>query len=403
MRRVWGPPDPLLFVLAAAATLIGAVMIFDAGYARSLQTGAGAIPREFRSQIIFSFAALFFGWMAANLSIERWRRLSVPLFFASLLSLLAVELIGKEMNGAKRWIEFGPISIQPAEFVKVTVILYLAAVFVGRKPWKARAQTKNWGEWLDFVFIPRMKRAMPALFVLVAVALVNKEPDLGTAAVIAATLFAMMILGGVSKKSLIAFALLGCVGIAVMTIQEPYRMDRILNHSQRWDPEHRDDVGFQTTTSETAMAAGGLAGVGIGSGRAKHLMPAATTDFILATVAEEFGLIGVYAVLGVLGGIVFRLLALARGAQSFYGQLVLCGTAAWIGLQTCVNVMMANGTLPAIGIPLPFVSSGGSSLVALWVAIGICQAAVAQRVPKEAEVEARSDGRWDRRPRFSRA
>ncbi len=403
MKRVWTPPDPILFTLAVAATLIGAILIFDAGYARSLQSGSGPIPREFKSQALYAVIALIFGWMASNVALQKWRRAATVLFFLSLISLVAVEVVGKDMNGAKRWLEYGPIMIQPAEFVKISVILYLAAVFAWRKPYKRPQTIRNWGEWMDGVLVPKIQRAMPAIWVLLAVALINKEPDLGTAAIVAVTMYAMMILGGVSRKSLVLFALLGVVGATVMTIQEPYRLDRIVNHSQRWDADHRDDVGFQTITSETAIAAGGVAGVGIGSGRAKHLMPAATTDFILATVGEEFGLVGVLSVLALLGCIVLRMIVLARRATSFFGQLVLSGSAAWIAIQTCVNVMMANGTLPAIGIPLPFVSSGGSSLLALWLMIGICQAATIERAPKEDGLEASSHGRWDRRPRLSRA
>ena len=122
------------------------------------------------------------------------------------------------------------------------------------------------------------------------------------------------------------------------------------------------------------MADGGVAGVGIGRGRAKYFLPATTTDFILATIAEETGLWGSLGVLALLGAITGRLVWLARKARSEFGGLVLYGIAAWFGIQTCTNFMMANGFLPAIGIPLPFFSSGGSSLLSLWAAVGVAQA-----------------------------
>jgi cell division protein FtsW len=158
-----------------------------------------------------------------------------------------------------------------------------------------------------------------------------------------------------------------------------------------------DDLGYQTVQSEAGMAAGSLVGVGIGAGRAKHVMPAATTDFIMATISEETGLLGSLVVIGVIGLIVSRLWSLSRRSEDQFSSLVLGGTAAWIGIQTTVNVMMANGMLPAIGIPLPFISSGGSSLVALWAALGICQVVAPERVPVEARDEARTDGWRDRR------
>ncbi|HRF60274.1 MAG TPA: FtsW/RodA/SpoVE family cell cycle protein [Fimbriimonadaceae bacterium] len=378
MKRRWQIPDPALFLLTFAATLIGALMIFDAGYARSLAQGLGPIPREFTSQAMFAFVALIVAYGCARVSVGQWRRWAVPLFWLSFLSLLAVEFFGKEMNGAKRWIDVG-VLVQPAEFAKIACVVFLAAVFASRKPWVApKKSPRDWAAWMDRVGMPKLIRGLPLLAVLVAVYLVEREPDLGTAAVIGAVAFILIFLGGVSRWSLVAVVIVTGIGLFAMVKQEPYRIDRITNHAQRWNPDHVDDVGYQTTQSEAAMANGGWTGVGIGAGRSKHMLPAATTDFILATTGEEFGLLGVLFVLVVLGGITFRLIVLGNRHQDKFGKLILYGTASWIGVQTCVNVMMANGYLPAIGIPLPFVSSGGSSLVALWIAIGICQSVVAK-------------------------
>ena len=154
------------------------------------------------------------------------------------------------------------------------------------------------------------------------------------------------------------------------------------------------------------MASGGLFGVGIGNGRAKHILPATTTDFIMATIGEEVGLVGSLFVLSIIGAIVWRLKWLASRATDRFASLVLFGTAAWIGIQACVNVMMANGFLPAIGIPLPFISSGGSSLVALWMALGLCQSVLAPQPEPVVEEEARETDRNRRRhgrARLSRA
>ncbi|MBX7134984.1 MAG: FtsW/RodA/SpoVE family cell cycle protein [Fimbriimonadaceae bacterium] len=387
MRRAWTTPDLPLLILATATTLLGALMIFDAGYARSLAQGNGPIPREFSSQIFFSVIAMFLGWLVSRWSIDSFQKGAKWIFGLSCAGLVAVELFGKSMNGAKRWLDIGPISIQPAEFAKVAAILFLAAVLVERKPWKApKKPPRDWADWLDRVGYPKFKRGLPILLVLLSAYVVEREPDLGTAAVIVAIAFAMMVFGNVSWKSILALAVVGGVGIFAMIKAEPYRLDRIVNHAQRWQPDHVDDTGYQTTQSETAMASGGVTGVGIGAGRAKHMLPAATTDFILATIGEELGLIGSLGVLGLLGWITFRLVSLARKASSPFAQLVLAGTATWIGVQTCTNMMMANGLLPAIGIPLPFISSGGSSLLALWIGVGLCQSAAAGS-PKKARKE----------------
>src|SRR5262249_19776069 len=162
------------------------------------------------------------------------------------------------------------------------------------------------------------------------------------------------------------------------------RISRILNHDARWSEENIEGSGYQTTQSEAAMARGGLFGVGLGEGRAKHTLPAPTTDFIMTTVAEETGLVGALIRARPAGGISGRLMWLGRGTSDRFGKLVLGGTAGWIGVQACTNIAMANGFAPPIGVPMPFVSAGGSSLIALWMAVGACQSVIKED-PQEAE------------------
>ena len=289
--------------------------------------------------------------------------------------LLLVKLHGATENGARRWIGVGKFGIEPSEFAKIAVILYLASVFADWDAWpKKIPPRRDFIELLDTVWWPKAKRAFPAFVILMAVGLIAMQPDVGTAAVIAVTAFAMFVAGGVSRKSLIACVLIAGIGGGLFVMREPYRVDRIIHHSERWNAQNVDETEFQTAQSELAQADGGAIGVGPGGGRAKHLLPATTTDFIMATIGEESGLVGSLGVLAVLGALCWRLLYLARKTKAKFGKLVLFGTGTWLGVQTCVNVMMANAFLPAIGIPLPFISSGGSSLIALWIAIGVCQA-----------------------------
>ncbi|WP_144241342.1 FtsW/RodA/SpoVE family cell cycle protein [Fimbriimonas ginsengisoli] len=385
MKRSLGIYDPVLFWLALVATLLGMLFIFDAGYARALSADKGALPPEFRSQLMFVVPAIVLSLVAGAMRPEAWKNGSKALWVVTLLGLFAVEKFGKEMNGAQRWLNVGPIQIQPAEFAKLAAVLYLAGYFATRKVWpKKIAPRKDFAHWLDTIAVPKLRRCLPMVWVLLAVLLIEKEPDLGTGAVVAATAFAMFIPGNVSWKSIVAALAIAGIGAGAMIVKEPYRMGRILNHTSRWDPQNVDDQTFQTVQSELAIASGGVFGVGIGNGRAKHVLPATTTDFIMATVGEETGLLGSLFTLAILGALVWRLLYQAQRATSHFSTLVLYGVGAWFGLQTCVNVMMANGFLPAIGIPLPFISSGGSSLVALWLALGICQSALApERVEEE--------------------
>lgn len=403
MSRRWKIQDPLLFAFVAVATGLGLVFIFDAGYARAIGSGRaalGALPPEFLAQVKFLPLAIGLGVLAAQIRPERWRRWATPLWLATLALLLIVKEFGTELNGAKRWLPLGPIGVQPAELAKFATILYLAAIFADRKPWPEKIKpSRHWADWLDRVAVPKIRRALPAILVLVGVYWIEKEPDLGTAAVVAFIAFVLMAVGGISRKSLLAVIVLGLGGGLVMVKQESYRLDRFKIHASRWSPENIDDLAYQTVQSEIAMASGGVAGVGFGSGRAKHLMPATTTDFINATIAEETGFLGAFGVLCVLGAIVWRLLYNAQRAPTEFGKLVLVGTASWVGVQTTVNFMMANALLPAIGIPIPLISSGGSSLLALWVAFGACQAMLRPQlaVVKVEKEDAHAAGRDRRR------
>lgn len=404
LRRL---PDPLSFALGALLTVIGLFAIYDAGYARSIQLGAGAIPREFKMQVMFAVVGIAIGFMVSRIRRETVSAIAWPFFLIVIAMLIAVEIpgIGVTMNGGRRWIDLGPFTVQPAEFAKVAVIVWLAAVLAARTPWKEPTASKKStvAGWLDYVLLPKLMRSWPALVSLGVIYLIEQEPDLGTAAIVLFSMFMMLYMGGVTRRSMLWLTATLALGATLLTLKEPYRLERIVNHSKRWESTVMDDVGYQTTQSETAMASGHIVGVGPGSGRAKHMLPAATTDFIMATVAEEFGLFGSLIVIGLIAALVFRLMALAGSSRDTFARCILGGTACWIGVQSCVNIMMANGTLPPIGIPLPFVSSGGSSLLALWIGLGVCQSLAAPVKASEGAVEAGRD-RWrNRRTRLSRA
>ncbi len=405
MKRQLKVHDPILFGLTLLLTLIGLLFIFDAGYPRAMASGKGWIPPEFRTQFIMTFAAIFVGAVVSMVSGERWYRLSKFIWFAAVLSLFLPMIPGLAyaQNGAARWFKLpGLPPVQPAEFVKVAVIIYLAGLLAKRKPWVTKPG-KDWAQVLDRNLVPKLKRWLPFVWVLLAVVLIEKEPDLGTAAVVLLIGFGMLLAGNVSRFSLVFGAASLLIGTGWLVTHEEYRMNRIRHHAERWSERNMDDVGWQTVQSELGMASGALVGVGVGAGRAKHVLPAATTDFVNATIGEEFGLVGMLAVLGLLAALTIRLLMLAMSAPTQFGALVLSGLAVWIGGQTCVNVMMANGLLPAIGIPMPFISSGGSSLIALWMGLGIGNACLA-RVPETEEAyETGRDGWGHRRTRLSRA
>ena len=363
-------PDPVTVWLALLATAIGVAMVADAGFARAVRLENRPVSTETLKQLVFGVAGFFAASWVARQPIERVKRWAGPAFAVCLvaLALVFVPGLGVARNGASRWIGLGPLDIQPAEFAKVVCVVFLAAGLAVRKPWKPNMRSHN---ALGRFVWPKIQRMAPALWVLVAVALIEFEPDLGTAAVVAATAFAMCWMAGAHWKTLVGGVAVAGVVVCALLIKEPYRLERFQEHFTRWDGLNMDGVAYQTVQSEIAMATGGLYGVGLGQGRAKHLLPAATTDFIPATIAEEVGFLGMVAVIAVLGFLALRLFRLAQAAQTPFQALLLGGVASWIGVQTVVNVIMANGFMPAIGIPLPFVSYGGSALIAYFAALGI--------------------------------
>jgi cell division protein FtsW len=395
--------DPWLFWACLGASLAGLVAIWDAGYAR---TQGSVFPGELKNQAVYLVLALLAGWGCSRIPRKSWKWLGWVGLGLSVLALVAVQVIGVSIGGAQRWIGIGRFTIQPSEFIKLAAVMFLAATMAAHTPWQPpRKAFKNFGEKLDRVILPKFKRALPFLLVCGLAVAVERQPDLATGAMIVACGLGIIIVAGVSRKSLLWLGVAGVVLVGIAVVDEPYRLERFRVHAERWEAENRMDGGYQTIVSETALARGGVFGVGIGNGIAKHRLPAPTTDFVLATVGEEFGLIGVLVFVGVLGTVTWRFFWLALRAPDAFGRLALVGMGTWVGVQTCTSVMMVNGALPPIGIPLPFVSYGGSSLLALWMGVGLSMSMAPQQTQKK-EVETPATGSYgwrDRRPRVPSA
>ena len=404
MRLPRAYADPILFWTCLGVSLVGLLAIWDAGYAR---TESLAIPPEFRNQIGYLAAAVLVGWVCSFVPRGWWRWLAWVALAASFgaLALVRVPGIGYSIAGAQRWIKLGSLTIQPSEFIKLAAVMFLAATMAAHAPWVApRKAFKNFGERIDRAWAPKLKRGFPFLLVLVLAAMVERQPDLATAAMIVVCGTGIIVVAGVSRKSLAILALLAVVAAGFAIVEQPYRLERFRVHADRWESQNRLDGGYQSVVSETALARGGILGVGIGNGLAKQRLPAPTTDFVLTTVGEETGLLGVMVIVVLLGTVTLRLFVLSARAPDAFGRLALVGMAVWIGVQTCTSMMMVNGTLPPIGIPLPFVSYGGSSLLALWMGVGLSMTMSAQaKTKKEVEQPAAGSYGWrDRRPRVSR-
>lgn len=398
--------DTTLFWLGIVASILGLVFILDAGYVQSMNVSGSLIPGAFSSQVrslVIGVLAYVFIRKVRPDWLQKNAKLLVTVGF---LLLVAVEIKGTTMNGAKRWLGPEKFAFQPAEFIKLITITYLASVLCFKEEWHStwEARKKKKGFFWQ-VFEPKVVRFWPALVVLVIWFLIERERDLGTATVVLATAVAMFLTVPKTKQSVAAVGLTLLVGLSFFVITQPYRLQRFTVHPVRWEKENINKDSYQTIHSELAMASGGVIGTGFGSGRAKYMLPATTTDFIMATIAEECGFWGPMVCLVVVGGIAFRLLQKGYANEDKFKRLVLIGVGWWIAIQATTNLMMANATIPAIGIPFPFISAGGSSLIALWITLAVCERMSV--APELEKVEAKNAigyyRRRNRRSRLSRA
>ncbi|MCH7903349.1 MAG: FtsW/RodA/SpoVE family cell cycle protein [Armatimonadetes bacterium] len=400
-------PDRPLFGLCLLASVVGLIAIWDSGYVRSAAAGS-FLPHELKTQFIFLLLAVGLALLCPLVS-----RKSLPVIGAvsfgigvSLLLLVRYSPMGHSEGGARRWLVIFGHTMQPSEFVKLAVILFLAAALAGHEKWvKPKRAIRSLWQRLDKIWLPKLARGWPLLLILPVLYFVEGQPDLATAAVIAVCTLAIVVAAGVSWRSISTIVVVAIAFGAAAVYAQPYRLERFARHEARWSAENIHGSGFQPALSEWALARGSLTGVGIGQGQAKqNRLPAATTDFVMTTVGEETGLIGSLAVILLLAAITWRLICLSMRSSDRFSSLILIGIGVWIGAQTCVNIWMVNAHLPPIGIPLPFVSAGGSSLVALWLGIGTAMSVV-QRVKNE-EVSSDEAGHYgwrNRRARISRA
>ncbi|HEV3232046.1 MAG TPA: putative lipid II flippase FtsW [Candidatus Dormibacteraeota bacterium] len=311
----------------------------------------------FFHQIIWLALGTVFGLLALGLDYHRLRGWAPALAAGTALALLLVLVphIGVSLNGARRWIGIGPLTVQPAELAKITGIVYLA-------------------RWLEKSG-PRLRTVREGLFpfllmVGALVGMVLLEKDLGTAMVLALIAISMFLVAGARPLHLLATAGLSGVLLWVLVVIEPYRAHRMLSFMNPWTDSL--NTGFQSVQSALALGTGGIWGVGLGNSVQKYQwLPAAHTDFIFAIIGEELGLIGTLAVLAAFCFLAFRGYRAALRAPDTFGLLLATGITSWLTFEAFINMAAVTLTLPTTGIPLPFVSFGGSALSVALGAVGL--------------------------------
>lgn len=306
--------------------------------------------------------------VAAFMPLRWWRRLSFPMFAATVALLVAVMAFGTRANGATRWLIVGPVSIQPSEIAKLTTVLFLATVVSRRELLMTRVWAFLW-----------------PLVVSVGVvgALVMLQPDLGTTLLVAAGAFAILMASAVPVRFVAGGSLLAS-GLAFgLAYSSAYRWARVTAFLDL----QSDPLGssYQAVQSLVALGTGGIWGVGLGASRARwSFLPNAHTDFVFAILGEETGLAGSLTVVVLFAVFTIAGLAVARRCTDRFGRLAAVGITSWLSVQAIVNIGGVTGILPITGVPLPFVSFGGSALVISLVAVGVLVSIA--RHPVEVEV-----------------
>ena len=350
-----GRPDYAILVAALALVVIGLIFTYSASFAVGLAHYGDAnyfLLRQTAATLIG--LVLMFGLMRFD---YRYLRLVSPLLMLlAVVSLTAVLFVGGDAYGARRWISIGSLPpVQPSEFAKLALIIYISAWLASRG-----RDVKSFAlGFLPFIFL-----------VGVVAALILMEPDTGTATVIVMTTAALFFLAGASLTHVAALVGIGLVTGVMLVLGGEYRSDRLFSFlSAEEDPS---GLGFQVLQLLIALGSGGVEGLGLGVSRQKFFyIPGAHTDGIFAIVGEETGFIGAMLVLGIFAYLVYRGFRVAMNARDDFGSFMAMGIVCWIAFQALINIGGITRSIPLTGIPLPFVSYGGSSLIMVMAAVGV--------------------------------
>jgi cell division protein FtsW len=372
----------LLVLVTLGLVAFGLVMVYSASSARALLS-ADAPSYYLKRQAIYAVMGLVALVVLSRFDFHRLRHATQPLLAVTFVLLVAVLAIGTAVNGARRWIPIGFMNFQPSELAKLVLALWTAAL-LARRP-----APRTLGELAKPI----------GVVVGLACALILIEPDLGTAIAIAIMVSAILVVSGTRLRLLASAAGIATSVVLLAIWLEPYRRERIFSFLDPWhDPQ---GAGFQSVQSMIALGSGGFFGVGLGESVQKiYYLPEASTDMIFAIVGEELGLIGAMGVIAAFAVFAYAGFNIALHCRDPFGKRLAAGITALICGQAAVNVSAVMGIAPLTGIPLPFVSYGGSSLVVGLAAVGILlNIASNHAVVRETEVPDR--GRRNRRTRAS--
>lgn len=335
---------------------IGAVMIYSASGMYALEE-MGDKTYFLKRHLLFLLVGLVLMFLTMAIDYRELKKYAKPLLLVgiALLILVLVPGIGREIFGARRWFKLGPFSFQPSELMKIFIMIYMAE-FLSRKQNKINSFIEG--------FLPPIL-VLGAIFLLVVV-----QPDLGNSVLIAGIVLIMLFVAGARIQHLLALGLLALPALVYLVVKVPYRMRRIVAFLDPWKDEL--GVGFQLSQSQIALGSGGILGVGLGDSKQKlFYLPAAHTDFILSIIGEELGLIGTLAVVILFIALLWQGARIVKRTNDSFGYFLGIGILSMLGLQAVVNIGVSIGAFPTKGLPLPFISYGGSALIFNMIAIGL--------------------------------
>lgn len=355
--------DWILMVAVLVLVVLGTLLVWSATSARDALTDGD--PTAYLRKQVVNVAIGVVLLLVVVAADHRWVRILAPVvYLASIGGLVLVLTMGTVVNGSKSWLMLGGMSIQPSEFAKLAVVIGMALVLAERAAgqWRARVG-------LTDVVLMLLVAGVPAALILL-------QPDLGTMLVLSATVFGVLAVSGAPRRWLVLLAA-GVVTAAVAAVSagvlKEYQVDRFLAFT---DPDlDPRGAGYNVKQALTAIGNGGLTGQGLfdGSQTRAGFVPEQHTDFIFTVAGEELGLLGAGLLVALLGVVLWRALRIATRTDDVFGRVAAAGIACWFGFQAFQNIGMCLGIMPVTGVPLPFVSYGGSSMFAGMLAVGLLQ------------------------------
>ncbi|ART82888.1 cell division protein FtsW [Oceanisphaera profunda] len=349
--------DRQLVILALSLMAIGLVIVSSASIAEGINVGND--PFHFvKRHGIFLVICLLLSVFMLQVPMERWQQFNTAFLLFSILLLVLVLIVGREINGSQRWLPLGLLNVQPAEIAKLALFTFLAGYLV-------RRQDEVRGKWRGFI--------KPLAVMGVISVLLLMQPDLGSVVVLFVTTLGMLFLAGARLSQFLSLVGLGIGLLVFLIVNAPYRMRRVTSFLNPWEDPFGS--GYQLTQSLMAFGRGGWFGEGLGNSIQKlEYLPEAHTDFVFAILGEELGFTGVILVLLLQAWLAFKALHIGQkvllGGRQYEGYLAM-GIGIWFSFQTVVNVGAASGMLPTKGLTLPLVSYGGSSLLVISTAVAI--------------------------------